>query len=161
MLQARLGDDASTRPDGGRLCTGTYSYIWNTGKGMEYQINRFTTGNDVIHLIKIRDNSKEYCDINLTPQIQQDGSSELLSADSMNLTVQNFMINNVASDTAMQQALYQVTIELGTGDESAIDRPLTTMDATCKPPSDVMSQRDYCAINKFEFTARSGNRGGQ
>lgn len=162
VLQARLGDDANTRPDGGRLCTGTYTYIWNTGKGMDYQINRFAAGNDVIHLIKIRDNSKEYCDIIRTPQIQQEGVSELLSADAANLAVQNFMISSVASDAAMQQALYQITIELGTGDESAIDRPiLSTMDATCKPPSDAMSQRDYCAINKFEFTARAGNRGGQ
>lgn len=162
ILQARLGDDATAQPDGGRLCTGTYSYIWNTGKGMDYQINRFATGTDIIHLVKIRDNSKDYCNITTTPEVQQEGASELLSSDDRSLVVQSFTISSAAADVAMQQALYQITLELSTGDETAIDRPtLTTMDAMCKPPSDVLSQRDYCAINKFDFTARTGNRGGQ
>lgn len=163
ISQIQLGGSLN-QPDGGRLCTGSYSYIWNTSKGLQNvnPINRFETNDDKIHLVKIRDNSKSYCNIVETPQIVKEGASELLASDGKDLAIQSFAISAAATDTTMQQALYQITLELGTSDESAIDRPaIATMDAQCKPPSDSASQRDYCAINKFEFTARTGNTGGQ
>ncbi|OGL22674.1 hypothetical protein A2707_05175 [Candidatus Saccharibacteria bacterium RIFCSPHIGHO2_01_FULL_45_15] len=158
--QIQLGG-VINNPDGGRLCTGSYSYIWNTGKGLSNPINRFATGDDVIRLVKIRDNSKAYCNVVLTPQVQREGASELLGSEDRQLAVQSFKIITAAADPIMQQALYKVTLELGTSDENALNRDATvaTIDTNCKPPSDDASQRDYCAVSKFEFSARTGNRG--
>lgn len=147
-----------TKPEGGRLCTGAYSYIWNNGQAIAHPVNKYTEGEDVIRLVKIPDSGALYCN-DPTRLIDRSLAVEMLSTGDRELAVQSFKISTAASNPSLQQALYQVSLEIGTNDREALEQ-LTTLDTTCKPPAEAEGLRDYCAVNKFEFTARAGNTGG-
>lgn len=168
---------SSLNPDGGRLCTGTFSYIWNFGTAMDNPINKYADISEVgpdgsasdsaenrvsneIRFIKLRDNGGGYC-ADLTKPILQSEAVELLSGGDHDLAIQRFEIVQIADDQSTRQALYRITMELGTNREDSVQRPseLTTMDTTCKPPSDDTSLQDFCAVNQFVFTVQAGNRG--
>jgi prepilin-type N-terminal cleavage/methylation domain-containing protein len=157
--QVQIGGEI-TNPDGGRLCTGSYTYVWNTGKGLNNPVNRYETGDQEIRLAKVRDVGGLYCS-DVSRRIKLEDATELLSAGDRELAIQSFKIIPVATDPSMQQALYAISLELGTNDQDSLNQAtsISTVDTSCKPPSDVASQRDFCAVNKFEFTARAGNRG--
>jgi prepilin-type N-terminal cleavage/methylation domain-containing protein len=157
--QFRAGGEVSN-PEGGRLCTGTYSYAWNNGRALENPINSYSSGSEQIRFVKVRDNGGLYCADSSRP-IDSTAATEILSAGDRELAIQSFTIQQVADDPLLQQALYRITLELGTNDQTALNRTVSinTIDTSCKPPSDVDSQQEYCAVNKFEFTARAGNKG--
>jgi type II secretory pathway pseudopilin PulG len=157
--QVQIGG-AQNNPDGGRLCTGTYSYVWNTGRGLSNPVNRFESSTDQIRLVKVRDTGSLYCN-DVTKNVKQEDASELLSAGDRELALQSFKILPVAVDATTQQTLYTIGLELGTNDQASLSQTttITTIDTSCKPPSDSQSQRDFCAVNRFEFTVRAGNRG--
>lgn len=157
--QIQIGGEMSS-PDGGRLCTGSYSYIWNTGHGLKAPVNTFETGNEQIRMVKVRDIGALYCS-DVSRPIRTTDATELLSAGDRELAVQSLKIVQVASDPVAQQALYSIELELGTNDQDSLDQKttVTTIDTSCRPPSDNMSTRDFCAVSKFEFTVRAGNRG--
>lgn len=157
--QIQVGGDLSA-PDGGRLCTGTYSYIWNVGKSLVNPVNVYESGDVPIRLIKVRDTGALYCS-DSSLKIKNDDVVELLASGDRNLALQSFRIVSAAFDPVTQQALYRIVFEVGTNDEGSLDQSSTidTIDTTCKPPSDDASQQDFCAVNQFEFTVRTGNRG--
>lgn len=148
---------------GGRLCTGTYSYIWNFGKANS-PVNLYTTDDKQIHFIRVRDNGAQYC-ANLGSRIDTSDSAdprEFLAADD-NLAIQSFAVTKLADDVPIGQALYRVIFEIGTNDRDTLqqDQHIDTIDTSCKPPSDDSSLQNYCAVNQFDFTAQAGNKGGQ
>lgn len=158
-LQVQVGGQLNN-PDGGRLCTGDYSYIWNTGRALANPVNRYEQSDEQIRFVKVRDVGALYCsDVSRT--ISRDNATEMLSAGDRELAVQSFKIKVAAMDGATQQALYSITLEIGTNDQASLAQVATinTIDTSCRPPSDSQSQRDFCAVNQFEFTARAGNRG--
>lgn len=160
--QVQIGGEQNN-PDGGRLCTGTYSYVWNTGRGLQNPVNRYENDDSrQIRLVKVHDSGALYCN-DVAHAIKADDATELLSAGDRELAVQSLKIIPVAIDGVTQQTLYSVTLELGTNDQDSLDQSvaINTIDTTCKPPSSAASQRDFCAVNKFEFTVRAGNKGGK
>lgn len=148
-------------PDGGRLCTGAYTYIWNNGKTFDDPVNKYSDSTDLIKMIKVMDNGSIYC-TDLSRNIELSAASEMLGDEGHSLAIQDFTIEQVTENPESGQALYYITFEIGTNDEEALDREsgLTSIDTSCKPPSGVGKLTDYCAVNKFEFTARAGNVGG-
>lgn len=158
-LQTQVGGESSN-PDGGRLCTGTYSYIWNTGHGLKTPVNRYHENDEQIRFVKVRDAGAQYCS-DLSLAVNKMDATELLSSGDRELAIQSFRIKPEAVDAVTQQALYRLVVEVGTNDDESLDRSVTisTIDTTCKPPSDEASQRDFCAVNQFEFTVLAGNRG--
>lgn len=161
VVQVHPGGDPA-RPDGGRLCTGTYTYVWNMGYALARPINTYAVGADQIRLVKVRDVGGAYCG-DVTQPIVQDDAAELLAAGDRELALQSFTIAEVATDPLLDQALYRIVMEVGTNDQDALMRTvaLTTIDTACKPPSEEQSREEFCAVNKFEFTARAGNKGGE
>lgn len=157
----RYPESAQNSPDGGRLCTGQYSYIWNYGKTMDKPINKYTSGNTEIRFIRVSDNGGLYC-ANPTSTITQADATELLSAGDRDLAVQSFTMTRLADDPAIGQALYRIVLEIGTNNQDAIQQvtSLDTIDTSCRPPSDDASLENYCAVNQFDFTAQAGNKGG-
>lgn len=146
--------------DGGRLCTGTYSYIWNIGKYINTdepraQVNRYAGADSErpLRLVRVHDNGGSYCEGAATGAIQPGGAVELLSDG--NLAVQGFTIERVTDNIATGMALYSMKILISDANQDAID----TIDNTCKPPSEDTVAQNYCAVNEFTFTARAGNRG--
>lgn len=159
--------DRSALPDGGRLCTGLYSYIWNSGEALakqkplnEYASARASTQTDTnneIRFIRVQDGGGQYCADPSRP-IEKSRSTELLATKSGDLAVQDFSISQLSPiDNPLGQALYRIKLVIGTNNQDALD----TMDMTCRPPADDKSLQDFCAINRFDFTAQAGNKGGQ
>lgn len=172
-------ESSSVNPDGGRFCTGTFSYIWNFGTSMDNPINKYAGASEAddgdessgsggdsglsgeeIRFIKIRDNGGGYC-ADLAKPILQTDAIELLSEGDHDLAIQKFEIVQIADDPSTRQALYRIIMEIGTNREDSVQRPdeLNTIDTTCKPPSDDASLQDFCAVNQFVFTVQAGNRG--
>lgn len=152
-------DNGSSSYDGGRLCTGSYSYIWNDGESL---VNTYSSGTDVIRFVRVRDSGGQYC-TDLGKQVKESDATELLSASDGDLAVQSFAITQLASDPTIGQALYRIVMEIGTNSKDALQQTQTvdTIDTRCKPPSDSESLQNFCAVNQFDFTVRAGNKGGQ
>jgi len=157
-----LGSGGSTDYDGGRLCTGIYTYIWNIGKHVNpddpsSQLNKYAGADSTkpIRLIRIIDSGGQYCKGDATGEIQYAAATELLSEG--NLAVQDFHIERMTNNLASGTALYSINLTISNADTEAI----STVDNRCKPPSEDTSYQDFCAVNDFSFTAQSGNKGGQ
>ncbi len=167
------GSLSSATYDGGRLCTGIYSYVWNIGvyidpDSPESQINRYegeANSNKPLRLVKIRDNGGQYCKEGADKPVDYASATELLSrgdvatGDSQttvgSLAVQDFRITRTTNNAATGMAVYSIAIVISDADREAID----TVDNSCRPPNDLASNQDYCAVNEFVFTARAGNKG--
>lgn len=158
--QIALGGDIND-PDGGRLCTGSYSYIWNNGKAFNNPVNKYELNNTLIRLVKVPDNGGLYC-ADLSRNIDRSLATEMLDAGDRELAIQSFSVSSAVQNSDLQQALYQITLEIGTNDQEALARSATllSIDTSCKPPSEDQGLKNFCAVNKFEFTARAGNTGG-
>jgi prepilin-type N-terminal cleavage/methylation domain-containing protein len=157
----------------GRLCTGTYDYIWNnpaslalTVAGKPAPVNAYSQGSDLILFARVRDSGGTYC---ATPslKINETQATELLSnangsSKNGDLAVESFSLTQLASDPIVGQALYRIVMEVGTSNQAALiqSQPqINTINTNCSPPSNKASQENYCAVNQFDFTAEAGNEG--
>lgn len=146
---------------GGRLCLGTYTYIWNYGQAIEAgntsNLNTFSDSSQVINLIKVSDPSRQFCqDLSARPSVN--GSVELLVAGERNLAIHNLSIYSspTAFDPATNQRLYSIDFLIGTNDQQALEySPVSG--TVCKPPSEAESDITYCAVNEFTIVVRAGN----
>ncbi|MDD3035324.1 MAG: type II secretion system protein [Candidatus Saccharimonadaceae bacterium] len=160
---------------GGRLCLGQYSYIWNYGEYIKLndpaKLNVYSDSSNVIRFIKVYDPNATYCEtdsngdlvnieITYNPPIGSDNSFmepiELLDSSDHDLALHSFKITsdyNTATDPKTGQKLYNINFVLGTNEQTAID----WNNSTCKPPNDKDSNLNYCSINEFNISARSGN----
>jgi type II secretory pathway pseudopilin PulG len=165
---------------GGRLCTGTYSYIWNLGKSSMTsapQYNVYATGSKKVGFVRVRDNGAHYC-ADLTKKVDNSADPQefLAPEGGDNLAVQSFTIQPVVNDPSVGRALYNVVFDIGTNDRNAIctvqgnnpsdpcysTDPQTIGTIECAPPKDAFVLQDYyCAVDRFDFTAQAGNTGGQ
>lgn len=148
---------------GGRLCTGNYTYAWNYGKTKEMSgdtgapsvYNTYQDSDDLIRFIKVDDAGGTLCS-DLNQKINKAQAKELLSGGDRSLAVQQFTITPGASSTASGQALYAVSMTLGTNEQGQ----LNVASATCLPPKEGSGNEDFCAINRFDIVVRAGNRTG-
>lgn len=149
--------------DGARLCTGSATYVWNygdaiTGTGPNFtDANKYTDGTKDIRFIKLQDPDGEYCQPNpetgVLPDIDKARATELLQGKDRNVVLHDlsFYAESIASSA---QTLYSVSMEVGTnnsGESNVIEGQ-----TRCKPPSE--GYDEFCAVNRFEFTARAGNQ---
>jgi len=149
-------------PDGGRFCTGDYTYVWNFGKSLNNPINKYETGDDQIRFVRVRDKGGAYC-ADPARSIRNNDATELLAANGRDLAVQSFVVELITPDDNTGQAIYFFSMQVGTNNQDAIERtadPILTINATCKPPSEGMGLQNFCAVNQFDFTAVAGNKGG-
>lgn len=148
------------RDGGGRLCLGDYTYAWNYGRsiagdaGAPAVFNKYNDGS-VVRFTKVADPSGALC---ATPEtaIPKANSTELLSSGDRDLVVHSFTLTKTADDPNANQALYAISMIIGTNDTAQ----LTTDDASCKPPSENVGDENYCSVNQFDIVARAGNKAG-
>lgn len=145
---------------GGRLCVGKYSYVWNTGKaladGTAPNVYEGDASSVPIRFVKVADSGALLCS-DLSNNIVQPSATDLLDSGDRDLVVHKFDIaQTTPSDPTTGQALYAITLTLGTNDRAE----LLTGDASCKPPSEGDGGEDYCAVNTFDIVARAGNKVG-
>jgi len=149
-------------PLGGRLCLGSYSYVWNYGSVVVAgSLNKFAAPNSATQLrfVKISDVNGSYCIKSASgtyKAVVLSDATELLTSDSkqLDLAVHSFKINssNAVTDSKAGQQLYAIDFILGTNDQGAISG------TGCKVPTDITSDANYCSINEFNIVARAGNK---
>jgi prepilin-type N-terminal cleavage/methylation domain-containing protein len=144
------------RDGGGRLCLGRYTYAWNYGRAItaksEYNIY---DNNEVVRFAKVTDPSGTLCaDPTLT--INRADATEMLTSGDRDLVVHSMVVSPGATDTTTGQAIYAISIVIGTND----NEQLATNDRSCLPPADGAGKENYCAVNQFDIIARAGNKSG-
>lgn len=164
--QRHDGIAASTDYDGGRLCTSSYSYIWNIGKHIDpndpsSQRNKYQGSDSTkpLRFIRIRDDGGQYCRSDkLNAPIPYTDATELLSEDE--LAIQDFSIKQLTGSLGSDTTLYNIGIVVSNAYQDTIYLD-TDNDYKCNPPSGTGASEEFCAVNKFEFVVRAGSRGGQ
>lgn len=165
------------------ICFGSYSYVWNSGydiatkqasslihyTGVTYTMN----GNNVVRLAKVYDPTNLMCSRTPT-SVPVINATELLPSDSSSGTAYNGVAIQGANggsgggagiiakqldaaDNSTTQALYQVTLIVGTNDPTALSGGSGFAAApSCQPPNSSTSSLEYCAVNRFSFLIRAG-----
>lgn len=157
---ATLASRYVKRDGGGRLCLGSYTYAWNYGKALAggadapAVYNKYDN-NQPVRFAKIEDAGGALCsDVNMV--IPKAKAAELLSSGDRDLVLHSFSITQTANDPGIHQALYGITMVIGTNDREQ----LTTDNASCKPPATGVGDEDYCSVNQWDIIARAGNKAG-
>lgn len=156
---------------GGRLCTGTYSYVWNIAKAIETSDANLTrilssggVAQEAIRFVRIPDIDKKYClktGAGLTYRniINADARqmTDLLDAGDHELALQAFKISTTdrAYDASTNQRLYTVVYTVGSGATSAMD--LTATPIKCLDPGMPNANTVYCNVQQFTIVLRVGN----
>lgn len=153
---------ASGAPLGGRLCLGSYSYVWNYGSVVAAgSLNKFAAPDSATQLrfVKISDVNGLYCIKSASGSYKAvvlSDATELLASDSkqLDLAVHSFNVesSNAVTDGKSGQQLYNIDFILGTNNQSAI------LGTGCRVPTDKLSDTNYCSINEFNIVARAGNK---
>lgn len=151
-----LGTRYIVKQGGGRLCVGQFTYAWNYGKALAGGVpvyNVYSGDPAQIRLVKVTDPGGSLCDDSSAP-INKSVASELLDSGDRDLVVHIFSVTQGNQDPIIKQALYAISITLGTNEQAQ----LLTNDTACKAPSDGVGDQDYCSVNQFDITARAGNK---
>ncbi len=168
--------DSAENPWRGVLCTGNFSYVWNfasiDGKsGQFFMFNAFPdylfkiTGPDgrdyPVRLAKIQDPNREVCrmpnGVNDIIKNQSNRVTEVIKAGDRGLAIHDFRIVSAVNSGVTGQTMYTLNYVIGTSVGSR-DDPMWIEDSKCRPPDKLGYFNDYCAINKFEVTARNISR---
>jgi prepilin-type N-terminal cleavage/methylation domain-containing protein len=145
------------RNEGGRLCLGRYSYAWNYGKALREgaPYNRYSDGSEV-RFAKVEDPGAVLCANDGVQVIDKSKAVDLLTSGDRDLTIHAFTISQTQKDDEIEQALYAITMVIGTNNAEQ----LTTYDTSCKAPSEGVGDETYCSVNQFDIIARAGNKSG-
>lgn len=173
LSAAQINRDLDYVPttSGGRLCLGTVSYIWNTGKAFEDDDPTITWyGNDPshvkpVHFVKVPDNSKIYCSkdgtgaLNYATITTDDAAkaNELLPQGDHSLNIHKFVLNTprpTAGDPDTKQQLYVLDYTIGSGSISAMNDD----QSACKSPGEAGADLAYCNVQPFSIVIRAGNK---
>lgn len=158
---------------GGRLCLGSYSYIWNYQKAIaandtnvaKYQAP--ATGSaptDPIRFVKVPDPNKAYCAKNGTALANKDilsadvpQAKELLKTGDHELGLHQFgFITPVpasAADVTTGQQIFTITYTIGTSDLTALNANQTA----CLPSNLANADPLYCNVEQFSLVVRAGS----
>lgn len=167
--------------DRGYFCTGRYTYVWNTGRILSVNHERYTYANvsenekdnisNKIRLARFTDTDAQMCRYGISDnqsdnqsdekvQLLKEQSIELLSSGDRDIAVQDFSIKKIASGSVNSQALYLIEFTLGTNDA----RTLNADRNSCLAPGDIdknaadSTDANYCAVNSFSIVARAGSK---
>ena len=148
-----LNPPDKTTIDGGRLCTGAYSYVWNIGTHMTNHRNKYRDDPTDIRFIRVNDNGRSLCSSDrINEPIDKAAATELLSEH--DLAIQEFNIES-RTGTVTGTALYEITMLISNADGDAISTRIDTLNQ-CKAPDEDGENQNFCAVNEFKFTVRAG-----
>lgn len=160
-------------PVAGAFCTGTYSYIWNSGyffAGKVRSGNRLSFGGDNnFKLLKVKDRLRAICaeliedenkyNIGYTIVDSDEEAIDLLSSNDLALYDLS-VFKALPEDEESKDSFYAVSFILGTV-QGGIN--VTAAGNFCAAPNDYGNDQnfDYCSINKFNFAARATGKAGE
>lgn len=155
---------------GGRLCMGTFSYLWNLSQPVEGNIDTNLTRvvssagvpGEAIRFVKVPDTGRKYCQRSGASLVNKNITyadtlvmTNLLDAGDHKLGILRMAVStaNSAYDAGTGQRTYMVNYILGTGETSAMN----LANYTCLPPGDANSNLMYCNVQSFSIVLRVGS----
>ena len=166
--------DTTGLPVYGAFCTGTYSYVWNSGyyymdgaevkkakasvsykdeNGVERSIEdyRFLRIKDETRQICIKGVTNNVFDIKDGAYISEEPEEMLASSNMNNLAVYDLKVAKPAEGASKNNLFYSGWIILGT----TTGGPSINSGTKCAKPDDAEANFDFCAINRFSFAAQA------
>lgn len=152
--------DQTLEPSGARFCVGSTVYAWNYGKYLAASdaFNKYDGDNTPIRLVRFDAKGLKYCELvnDVYLPIPVADVTELIGADDTNIAIHKLEIGDQPAAGDESQRIYSISLVIGTNEQSIIE---STIDGGgCEAPTSAVDD-SYCAVNKFVFTARAGNKG--
>lgn len=194
IFQSRESSTESVQYSG-VLCTGNYSYIWNTQYGIQagqsLNLRYRTSGGDAVltqpHLARFEDKNYRACTVSMrstyefTDQFLNESNhtinitllendlsnpiaepeTNFLDGSELPLLLYELTVFKISQDAVTLRSFFSGTFILAT-EQQASDASITRTDDYCRVVNsggsgtlDLGSRFNYCAINKFNFAART------
>ena len=152
----------------GALCTGTSSYIWNSGYyfndeyGRQFGVAEVEGYDSAFRLLKVKDRNRDVCRTYSASskkyQLPEDGEPMELLGNESGLAIYD-LTTSVSEQQELGKSMYYYTsFILGT-----IQGGINVYAQNCAAPESSgettgVANLDYCAINKFNFAALATGR---
>ena len=161
----------------GVLCTGDYSYIWNTARALDPDFtakNFITVNGEKVKMVRVYDREQTQCNkdkngsvVNLAKRkrlpvainVSEDNVVELINNDEMDLALYEFNITPATQSAITRQSFISANFILATR-QGGIN--INANGDFCRGEDNEFKDEyegtmfNYCAVNKFSFSARTG-----
>lgn len=161
----------------GVLCTGDYSYIWNTARALDPDFtakNFITVNGEKVKMVRVYDREQAQCNkdkngsvANLAKRnhlpvainVPEDNVVELINNDEMDLALYEFNITPATQSAITRQSFISANFILATR-QGGIN--INANGDFCRGEDNEFKDEyegtmfNYCAVNKFSFSARTG-----
>ncbi len=161
----------------GVLCTGDYSYIWNTARALDPDFtakNFITVNGEKVKMVRVYDHEQTQCNkdkngsvANLAKRnhlpvainVPADNVVELINSDEMDLALYEFNVTPATQSAITRQSFISANFILATR-QGGIN--INANGDFCRGEDNEFKDEyegtmfNYCAVNKFSFSARTG-----
>lgn len=161
----------------GVLCTGDYSYIWNTARALDPDFttkNFITVNGEKVKMVRVYDREQTQCNkdkngsvanlakrnyLPVTINVPADNVVELINSDEMDLALYEFNITPATQSAITRQSFISANFILATR-QGGIN--INANGDFCRGEDNEFKDEyegtmfNYCAVNKFSFSARTG-----
>ena len=161
----------------GVLCTGDYSYIWNTARALDPDFttkNFITVNGEKVKMVRVYDREQTQCNkdkngsvanlakrnyLPVTINVPADNVVELINNDEMDLALYEFNITPATQSAITRQSFISANFILATR-QGGIN--INANGDFCRGEDNEFKDEyegtmfSYCAVNKFSFSARTG-----
>ena len=161
----------------GVLCTGDYSYIWNTARALDPDFttkNFITVNGEKVKMVRVYDREQTQCNkdkngsvanlakrnyLPVTINVPVDNVVELINNDEMDLALYEFNITPATQSAITRQSFVSANFILATR-QGGIN--INANGDFCRGEDNEFKDEyegtmfNYCAVNKFSFSARTG-----
>ena len=161
----------------GVLCTGDYSYIWNTARALDPDFttkNFITVNGEKVKMVRVYDREQTKCNkdkngsvanlakrnyLPVTINVPADNVVELINNDEMDLALYEFNITPATQSAITRQSFISANFILATR-QGGIN--INANGDFCRGEDNEFKDEyegtmfNYCAVNKFSFSARTG-----
>lgn len=156
---------SAAAPAGGRLCLGSYTYIWNYAKGIAANSPYVANANGTpVRFMRVADSSKAYCTKSGTAPALKDvrasdlgNAQELLKIGDHDLGIHDFSfatpVPASAVDAVTHEQLYTINYLIGTSDITALNATQTA----CLAPNLTNANPLFCDVEQFSLVVRAGH----
>ena len=161
----------------GVLCTGDYSYIWNTARALDPDFttkNFITVNGEKVKMVRVYDREQTQCNkdkngsvanlakrnyLPVTINVPADNVVELINNDEMDLALYEFNITPATQSAITRQSFISANFLLAPR-QGGIN--INANGDFCRGEDNEFKDEyegtmfNYCAVNKFSFSARTG-----
>lgn len=147
----------------GRACLGSYSYIWNEADNLLPGANpvKYKDTDTPIVFARVSDADARYCKVQVgggyEMLVDRQDAVEMLPDDKGDYALHMFSISRTPDfdQPIGNSPLYHIKYTIGTNEKGSLAGDMATLNKSCRPPSDVENNFNFCSINTFELILRA------